>query len=89
MKGLRHGEGIMSYHVNKQKASSPNTQFKGIFQFDEKDGLGTILFFDGSRYLGSFKHNLQDYGTYYWPQNFTESKLREYTGFWKGHIMQG
>ena len=55
---------------------------------DMKEGTGSVEFGDGSRFHGTFRANLQYYGTFYWPPDnplYPDLSQREYTGYWHGH----
>ncbi|CDW91685.1 UNKNOWN [Stylonychia lemnae] len=94
-RGLRHGYGIYSFVQNNENISFEKRGlcfYKGDFKNDLKDGQATVEFADGSRFHGTFRANLQYHGTFYWaPENkdYSELSQREYTGYWKGHLMQG
>ena len=95
IRGLRHGFGSMRYQTQGALGGSTQskvTEYKGNFKFDMKEGTATLEFQDGSRFHGYFKENDQFYGQFLWP---AESRAhpnlmqKEYTGYWKGPIMQG
>jgi len=57
-----------------------------------KEGTATLEFIDGSRFHGYFKDNIQFYGQFVWPlEDKAHANLvaKEYTGYWKGAVMQG
>lgn len=75
--GIRAGFG-------EERNSGSNSTYEGEFANDKKNGVGVMLWDDGTKYEGHFVENDFDgKGVYFWKDK------RTYNGDWKRNMMHG